>query len=68
MPRGGQRSGSGRPLKTPGEKRAVLNCRIKASNKEWLEQLRERCDKSIGELIDQAVEALKAQPDKDWLG
>ncbi len=62
MPRGGSRKGSGRPLKTAGEKRDVLNCRIKASNKQWLEQERERVDRSIGELVDLAIEVLQTHP------
>ncbi len=61
MPRGGKREGAGRPQKTPGEMRVTLNCRIRESLKDWLSNESERTGKSIGEIIDIAVERLQSQ-------
>ena len=62
-PRGGWRGG-GRPPKTEGEKREHFGCRIKASNLAWLNSTKELTEKSTGEIIDFALEALKDDLDK----
>ncbi len=60
--RGGDRGGR-RPLKTKGDPRLALNCRVRASNHHWLKEKAKLAGLSIGELTDLAIEALKRQPE-----
>jgi hypothetical protein len=51
-------------MKTPGEMRNTLTCRIKESNRQWLLSEKERAGKGIGELVDLAVEVLQKHPEE----
>lgn len=67
MPRGGWRGG-GRPLKDEGVTRENVGCRVKSVNKVWLESEKERTGRSIGEIVDRAVEVLQEHPEKQYPG
>jgi len=64
MTRGGARKGSGRKAKTQKEKRHPLNCLASYQTVVWINSERERTNKSIGELVDLAVEVLQEHPEK----
>ncbi len=65
-PRGGWRGG-GRPAISDDLKRQTLTCRVAPETKVWLENQKAEADKSIGELIDLAVEVLQKHPEEAFL-
>jgi hypothetical protein len=65
MPRGGWRGG-GRPPKAEGIKRDLLGCRVLPENKAWLYAERDRTGKSVGEIVDLAIDTLQASPKKQF--
>ena len=54
MGRGGYRGGV-KPTLSESLKRQSLSCRVSPEIKEWLETQRDTSNKSLGELVDQAV-------------
>ena len=63
MPRGGWRGG-GRPKKDEGTVRELLGCRVKSPVKDWLYSEKERTGRSVGEIVDVAVELLQEHPER----
>lgn len=57
MPRGGKREGAGRPKIERARK--TLSCRVKPETLDFLEEEKERTQKSLGEIVDEAVEEYK---------
>jgi|GEM_PF-3185647 len=60
--RGGKREGSGRPKREQREgkpPKVVLSCRVEAETVAFLKQEEQRTSKSIGELVDLAIEVLQ---------
>lgn len=62
-PRGEKRAG-GRPPIAEEMKRQNLVCRVAPETKLWLEEQKSETDKSIGELVDRAVEVLQKHPEE----
>lgn len=62
MARGGIRPGSGRPFKKADAKRDTLTCRVDPDVRAWLVTEKDRTGKSVGELVDYAVETLQDSP------
>jgi len=61
VPRGGYRGGV-KPKLPNSKKRMHVTCRLKPENKEWIESQKYLSSKSVGEIIDMAIEILKLSP------
>lgn len=64
-PRGEKRAG-GRPPIAENKKRQNLVCRVAPETKLWLEGQKAETDRSIGELVDRAIEVLQKHPEESF--